>query len=261
MESSSLPSQEHKNSQYLRKTDISNTLTHHSSIPTELVKFSYFPKEIQLEIWRLAAENETPNHIHVRSPFISDPPPPHASALRNGIHWQQVIYHTPSVLHACHDSRAVALSIYQPAFGPELGFSFYFNFTKDVLVFHETNALQPFFYGSVNRDGSMDLAGSSRGLTYRNGQYSQPSALPQCNSFIHLHSWASQSASRNASLVQQGVRGLEGYIAVQGKARVVIRCKHVVTQPDDTQEQWRLNDRLNVQKMKQVVEKLGWAEN
>jgi hypothetical protein len=62
-------------------------------------------------------------------------------------------------------------------------------------------------------------------------------------------------------LVQQGVRGLEGYIAVQGKARVVIRCKHVVTQPDDTKEQWRLNDRLNVQKMKQVVEKLGWAEN
>jgi len=111
--------------------------------------FVYFPKlplELRTMIWKYTLPG--PRVIKVAASDAAYPTT-HGLELLGPV-WEASIEQSPiatPLLHACHDSRAIALKTYEAAFTPQLrGNSFYFDWQLDTLYFQTGRAVDCFFY-------------------------------------------------------------------------------------------------------------------
>lgn len=103
----------------------------------EFCKFSHLPAELQLYIWEYAAADESSvSRVHEITCKAN---------RKRSIDNQYELYIPPSLLHACHDSRIIAIKKYQHLdFGGQLTHPIYFNPKIDVLYFPDTQKLLEF---------------------------------------------------------------------------------------------------------------------
>lgn len=66
------------------------------------------------------------------------------------IYLAKAAYKVPTIIHVCHESRAIGLERYTRAFKEQLGGNaVYFDYNNDVLLFTSFNALRHFYGGTL----------------------------------------------------------------------------------------------------------------
>jgi hypothetical protein len=104
------------------------------SIPPTFTNFANLPPEIRSQIWEYALPN--PRIIHIKG---------NIRELNEGKGCFADSLDHPVLLHACHESRTIALTHYRCAFEPHLRHPVYFDPSQDVLLMQNDNILNDFF--------------------------------------------------------------------------------------------------------------------
>jgi len=103
-------------------------------IPQTFTNFASLPPEIRCQIWKHALPS--PRVIHIKG-ITRD--------LNEGKQCYADSIDHPILLHACHESRAIALEHYRCAFELHLRHPVYFDPSQDVLLMQNENVLNNFF--------------------------------------------------------------------------------------------------------------------